>query len=104
MIFIRPENLRYINPIIGIILRQCRNNKGIDKGELAERMGISMEELEMVETGTRPILAQELFAATMALGVDTEFFFLPLLRPEIADRILAEMETNVVDLSEYLRR
>jgi transcriptional regulator with XRE-family HTH domain len=54
--------------IIGVLLRQARQEKGFTPGELADRTGISVEQLQTYELGQNPVPVTEL--SHLALELD----------------------------------
>ena len=64
-----------INKKIGNRIKQIRNSWGLSQLELAERIGISFQQIQKYEKGATKISVVRLYQISEALGVDILDFF-----------------------------
>ena len=64
-----------INKNIGLKIKQIRNSWGISQIELAERIGISFQQIQKYEKGSTRISVMRLQQVSEALGVNINAFF-----------------------------
>ncbi len=64
-----------IDEHVGLRLRQGREASRLSKEELAAALGLSLLELDDIETGRARLTPTQMFAASKALSVKPFFFF-----------------------------
>lgn len=64
-----------VDLIVGERLRAARLAKGMRQADLAERVGVSFQQIQKYERGQNRISASRLLAIASALGVAVEQFF-----------------------------
>ncbi|MCT4654300.1 MAG: helix-turn-helix domain-containing protein [Cohaesibacter sp.] len=73
-----PGSKRKPNPIdlyVGTRIRLRRGVAGISQTELAEKVGITFQQIQKYEKGTNRVGASRLLEIANALGVSVDFFF-----------------------------
>ena len=60
---------------IGQRLRMCRKLAGLSQEQLAERLGVTFQQVQKYEKGTNRISASRLFNAAQLLSVPVSYFF-----------------------------
>ena len=63
------------NIILGKKIREIRKIREISLSRLAERMGVSYQQLQKYETGTNRISAEKLHEVAVFLEIDVKIFF-----------------------------
>lgn len=96
MAYVNPEYLHLMNPIVGALLRIKRKEKNLSERELGEHLNLSWLEIKQSEAGERTLTVPEIYAASEALGVSSEYFFLPFRKPELFKETSPENKTNNV--------
>lgn len=75
-----------IDQKIGEKIRQLRKNWGLSQGELAEKIGISFQQVQKYEKGSTRISVMRLQQISEVLGVDiTSFFEQGRSLPKVSD-------------------
>ena len=64
-----------INKKIGLKIRQIRKNWGLSQIELAEKIGISFQQIQKYEKGLTKISVVRLYQISEALGINITDFF-----------------------------
>jgi len=64
-----------IDKIIGKRIKQIRNTWGLSQSELAEKIGVSFQQIQKYEKGSTRISVMRLQQISEALGVNVAFFF-----------------------------
>jgi transcriptional regulator with XRE-family HTH domain len=60
---------------VGRRIRERRQGLGMSQAALAERIGVSWQQLQKYENATNRIAASRLYELSRALGVEVGFFF-----------------------------
>lgn len=68
-------NERLIDKKIGLKIKQIRKSWGLSQSELAERIGISFQQIQKYEKGSTRISVMRLMEISKALGVNITAFF-----------------------------
>jgi len=69
------EEHNFIDARIGKKIRQFRLTRGFTQSELAEKIGISYQQIQKYENGTNHILVCRLYDLAQALSIDIINFF-----------------------------
>lgn len=78
-----------IDKKIGLIIREMRKSWGLSQSELAERIGISFQQIQKYEKGSTRISVMRLLQIAEALGVNiTAFFEEREATPKVSDLAL----------------
>jgi len=106
-----------VDVYVGSRIRLLRLSVGISAVELADRVGISFQQVGKYENGSDKVSASKLYAIATAFGVTVEFFFEgycldqpddPAQRPEPVDSGLIDYgivhQAEAVRLMRYYRR
>jgi len=64
-----------INRKIGEKIKSLRKSWGLSQLDLAERIGISFQQIQKYEKGTTKISVMRLYQISKALGTDIKYFF-----------------------------
>lgn len=93
------ENQRTSNEIdkfVGRRLKQRRDELGLSQEKLADKLGISFQQVQKYERGFNRVGASRLFAIAKELGVTVSYFFESLedTRPEATQNEIAELLSN----------
>ena len=72
----------FINKAIGALIREYREKSGYSQNDLAEKSGLSQQNISQVELGKRNIASDDLIMLSLLLGFDTS---------EIGERVVMEM-------------
>lgn len=80
---------RAIDTHVGRQLRVLRASRGLTQENLAERIGISYQQLHKYETGANSISASRLYELAKLLSVSPDTFFDGLEGEEVAAPVLA---------------
>ena len=75
MIHFGQRDAQLINKEIGRKIRQMRKHWGLSQMELAERIGISFQQIQKYEKGATTISVNRLQQISDALGIDITVFF-----------------------------
>lgn len=93
---------RLLDKKIGLRIRQMRKSWGLSQIELAEKIGISFQQVQKYEKGSTRISVMRLQQVSEALGVNITAFFEEEKRaPQVSD--LALRYTPEGDLSETIQ-
>ncbi|MBP1844304.1 transcriptional regulator with XRE-family HTH domain [Rhizobium petrolearium] len=66
---------RTIDQLIGQQIRLRRTHLGMTQGALAERLGMSFQQVQKYETGANRVTSSTLYEISLILEVPVEFFF-----------------------------
>jgi transcriptional regulator with XRE-family HTH domain len=83
---------------IGQRLRMRRKLAGLSQEQLAERLGITFQQVQKYEKGTNRISASRLFAAARLLSVPVSYFFEGLAASEAQPESVIPMNSDEHDL------
>ncbi len=86
-----------IDSEIGMLIKRRRKSLGLSQNDVAEKIGISFQQLQKYETGFNRISASTLIDLSSVLSCDIEYFF------KKADKLkdAAQMEYSVEDVADY---
>ncbi len=71
----KQKSRKMIEKKIGEKIRELRKKKGLSQIELANRIGISFQQIQKYEKGLSKISISRLYQISDALGVDINYFF-----------------------------
>ena len=83
---------------IGQRLRMRRKLAGLSQEQLAERLGVTFQQVQKYEKGTNRISASRLFGAARLLSVPVSYFFEGLATPEAEAEHVIPMTRDEHDL------
>ena len=55
--------------VLGVVLANLRREKGVEQGEMAQRMGVSQASYSRLESGKSSFSVDQMFLAAIALGI-----------------------------------
>jgi transcriptional regulator with XRE-family HTH domain len=64
-----------VDALIGARVRKRRREKGLSQVALAQKLGVTFQQVQKYETGTNRISAASLYEISKLLGVPMSFFF-----------------------------
>jgi transcriptional regulator with XRE-family HTH domain len=64
-----------VDVYVGKRLRHCRLLRGLTQTQLAEKIGVSCQQVQKYERGKNRISASRLWMISLTLGVPISFFF-----------------------------
>lgn len=94
-----------INKIIGERIREIRKKRNISQAKLADRIGITFQQIQKYEKGTNNISVPRLLAISDALGVNPLFFLgcLPEQQKDMRSEAIGKAFSLVGQASKILR-
>lgn len=72
---VQPVDAARIDQYVGSRVRAARRIRGINQGQLAERLGLTPQQVQKYESGQNRISASRLYLMARLLGVPVGFFF-----------------------------
>ena len=75
MATIPQDRLSTIEDALGARIRECRTMRGLNQRELAEKIGVSSQQVHRYEVGENSISAAELYGLARVLGVPVTHFY-----------------------------
>lgn len=92
--------LENIDKIVGSKIRELRLSSGMTQSQLAERIGVTYQQIQKYEKGISSISIKRLFAIADTLNVSLKSFFedLPVVEEEKVDYFLSKESIEVAKL------
>ena len=80
----------HVDQHVGRQIRELRRRLHVSQEKLAETLGLTFQQVQKYEKGSNRVSASKLFEVSSALGVDVDYFFRGLTKPESAMPGVAE--------------
>lgn len=91
-----------IDPLIGKQLRRFRMDVGVTQTELAQKLGVSYQQVQKYETGGNRISSGTLKTISTTLGIDINAFFPAENTEGKVPRLLTSEQHEIVDMMSAL--
>ena len=82
---------------IGKRLRQARLVENLTQGGLAQKLGISFQQVQKYENGTNRVSSSRLWAIAQVLGLPMEYFFTGLSEVQTKAKLDVKAEVSMPD-------
>ena len=74
----------HVDQHVGRQIRELRRRLHVSQEKLAETLGLTFQQVQKYEKGSNRVSASKLFEVSSALGVDVDYFFRGLTKPDSA--------------------